>query len=158
MDFIPDQFREVALGTFAQAVCSPAAPSSDWSGVRIKAPQRIIIAAGERPVVPICGYFLVPVLAAMDGPPLAVQVRHVGTKVIVRGTVMEEGSNEPEEPPPPDAPTASRESLAGVSTGGYFNIDAQRYLPGLLAPGVYDVVVTYAGSNSNVLRIEIAGP
>jgi hypothetical protein len=67
----------------------------------------------------------------------------------------EDGANEPEEPPPDDAPELSPESLQGVSTGGYFNIDAQRYLAEPLARGRYEVVVIYAGARSNPVLVEI---
>jgi hypothetical protein len=158
VDFIPETFKDVPLGTYDQTSCSPQAPSSEWSGVIIDTAQRVFPPKGAAPVVPVCGYYLVPVLDAMDGPPLTLHVTRVDTMKILTAEIVEEGENEPEEPPPPDAPVSSRESLKGVYTGGYFNIDAQRYLPHSLEPGRYEVVVSYAGHVSNRVAVEIAAP
>ena len=158
MEFIPDFFKKAPLGTFEESVCSPKAPSSTWSGVIIQAPQRILLEPGETPSVPICGYYLVPAVAAMDGPPFAVHVRPVDSDSVYTGKVIEEGENEPEDPPPPEAPRHSREDLEGVSIGGHFNIDAQRYLRKRLDPGSYEATVTYAGAVSNKVLIEITMP
>ncbi|WP_295384035.1 hypothetical protein [uncultured Thiodictyon sp.] len=158
MDYVPQYFQEVALGTYEQTQCSPAAPSPQWSGVAIVAPERIQPRAREAAIVPVCGYFVVAVLAAMDGPPLTVHVRRVNSKEVLSGEIAEEGANEPVDPPPPEAPRPSRESFAGVTVDGYFNIDAQRYLPARLTPGTYEIATTYAGAKSNVVQVTISAP
>jgi len=148
--------KGVSLGTFEQSPCTPAVPSSDWDGVIISAPRHdITYKAGERPVVPVCGYYLVPVLDAMDGPPLTVHAGRIHSDAVISGVVDEAGENEPLVPPPPGAPRPSRESFEGVSTGGYFTIDAQKYLPTKLSPGSYEVTVSFAGKRSNAVQIEI---
>ncbi len=158
MDFMPEMYTNVVLSTYVEAPCSPEAMPSDWAGVVINAPQQIIPGPGEEPVVPVCGYFRVSVLAAMDGEPMTVHLRRVDTEVEVWGLVADEGPDEPEEPPPADAPKPSREAFEGVYSGGHFNIDAQLYLPTKLLPGVYDVTVTYAGATSNSVRFELKPP
>ncbi len=158
MDFIPETFKDVPLGTYEQCACSPQEPSSEWSGVIITAPQRIALKDEETPVVPVCGYFLVPAVDAMDGPPLAIHVTRVETMKIMTADIVEEAVNEPEIPRPADAPVASREDLKDVYTGGYFNVDAQRYMPSTLEPGRYEVVVSYAGAVSNRVAVEIVEP
>lgn len=159
MDYFPDVYKEVTPGTYQQAACSPTAPSPDWSGVIIAAPERVVPASGEKPVVVVCGYFVVPVLDAQDTPAMIVRVRRTDDPdFVLSGEVVEEGENEPVEPPPADAPRASREELKGVETGGYFNVDVQRYVTIPLLPGTYDVDVSYAGKRSNTVRIEIAPP
>lgn len=155
MELIPDDFAQVPFGTFNESACSPKAPTGNWSGVRIKTPRRIKPAPGETPMLPICGYFLVPVLSAMDDGRMIVELIRAADGKRLRGMLREEGANEPEEPPPDDAPVLSTESLQGVSTGGYFNIDAQRYLAEPLVPGSYEVVVFYAGARSNPVQVEI---
>jgi len=155
MDFTPTVFGNVELGTFQQTACSPAAPAAAWRGIEIAAPRQITITAGERPRVPICGYYLVPALAAIEGSPLTVRLRRLDTGAEIAGVLAEEGDNEPDVPPPEDAPEIGPEDLEGVSTGGYFNIDAQRVLTGELAQGDYEVWVSYAGTESNRLRVRI---
>lgn len=158
MDSIPAYFDAVALGTYEQTACSPAATFPDGTGIAIAAPERILPKPGETLILPICGYFVVAVLAAMDGKPLTVHVRRVDSKETLSGEVVEEGANEPIEPPPADAPRPSREAFEGVSVDGYFNIDAQRLLPQRLTPGSYDVVATYAGMKSNIVQVTVSAP
>jgi hypothetical protein len=158
MEFIPEIYGKIELGTYDKSACSPAAPSPKWSGVVIAGPKQVVLTEGDTPVVPICGYYLVPVLAAMDGPPLCVHVRRTGSDRVMSGAIVEQGANEPEEPPPDNAPSPSRDAFEGVSTGGYFNIDAQRYLEAGLSPGTYDVTVSYAGSESDPVQVEILQP
>lgn len=158
MDYTPEVFMDVDLSTYVESKCSPEAMPSDWAGVVINAPERILPGSGEEPVVPVCGYYRVSVLAAMEGEPMTVHLRRLDTEVETSGLVADEGPDDPEEPPPPDAPTPSREAFEGVYTGGYFNIDAQLYLPNKLHPGLYDVTVTYAGERSNPVRFELGPP
>jgi len=155
MGLIPDDFAKVPLGTFNESACSPAVPSGSWDGVRIDAPRQITLDVGDPVMLPICGYYLVPVLSAMDDSRLIVELTRAADGKLLRGILHEEGENEPDEPPPDDAPELSRESLQGVSTGGYFNIDAQRYLAESLEPDRYAVVVIYAGMRSNPVQVEI---
>lgn len=158
MIFIPDLYQHVPMETYVQAQCSPAPPSSIWRGVIISAPQRIIPDKGENLVIPICGHYVVPVLAAMDGPGLTVHVRRIEAELVLSGLITDQGENEPVVPPPPGAPRPKRESFEGVTTGGYFNIDAQRHLKTRLVPGIYEVTVSYAGMVSNSTQIEIKAP
>lgn len=156
MDYIPELYKKVEVGTYQEAPCSPAIPSSCWSGIIITAPKSIILEENERLVVPVCGYYLVPVLSAMDDDlPLSVHVRLIDSKNVLSGAIIEEGENEPDEPLPDDAPSLSKEDFEDVLTGGYFNIDVQHYLKDKLMPGVYEVVVTYAGVSSNIVQLEI---
>lgn len=158
MDFMPEMYKDVVLSTYVEGACSPGGMPSDWKGVVITAPQRIIPGPGEEPVVPVCGFYRVSVLAAMDGEPMIVHVRPVGAEIEFSGLVADEGPDEPEVPPPGDDPEPSREALEGVYSGGHFNIDAQLYLPNRLIPGAYEVTVTYAGASSNAVLFEIAPP
>lgn len=155
MEFIPDSYKDIPLGTYEENACSPEIPSPTWSGIIISGPQRINLNEDDHPVIPVCGYYLVPVLDAMDGPPMSVHVNRIDSDVILSGEVAEEGDNEPLASPPPNAPRPSREAFEGVSTGGYFNIDAQRYLKPRLIPGSYEVTVSFAGGISNPILIEI---
>ncbi len=153
---VKDGLKNLSLGTFEQSPCSPTIPSSFLDGIIISVPQSdIIIEQGKRAVVPIFGYYLIPVLAAMDGPPLTIQVRPVDGDTVFSGEIVEEGVNEPVEPPPMNAPRPDRDALEGVSTGGYFNIDAQRYLQYNMTPGSYKVIVSFAGLDSNSVLIHI---
>jgi len=158
MDFIPDFYKDIPLGTYDQTPGSPEIPSSTWEGIIISGPERVIPKSGELPILPICGYYLVPVLKAMDGPPLTVHVGRIDSDLSISGEIVEEGGNEPLVPPPPDAPRPSRELFEGVSTGGYFNVDAQKYLQIRLSPGTYQITVSYADATSNPIRIDIAAP
>jgi hypothetical protein len=157
VDFDPIDFGKLDLPTYDEAACSPAEPGPDWSGVVIVAPRRIVLGVGEQPSLPICGYYLVPVLKAMDGDPLALEITHTDSGHVLRARIEEPARNEFEVPPPYDVPALDRDELVGVSTGGYFNIDAQQYLRQPLEPGRLDVVVTYAGSRSNPVRVELVG-
>jgi len=157
VDFDPDYFGKLSLPTYNEAPCSPAEPGPDWQGVVIVAPRRVALGVGEQPSLPICGYFLVPVLKAMDGDPLALEIRHTDTGAVVRARVVEPARNEFEVPPPDDVPELDRDELVGVSSGGYFNIDAQHYLAQPLKPGRLEVVVTYAGARSNPVQVELVG-
>lgn len=158
MLFVPDFYQDIPVGTYEKVQCSPAAPSPSWSGVVISAPKSITLEKGETPVLPVCGYYDVPTLSAMDGPPLSVHLQRVDADFEVSGLIVEPAANEPDEPPPASAPRHTREALKGVFTGGYFNIDALRYLKIIITPGAYELYVSYAGATSNRVRFEITLP
>jgi hypothetical protein len=69
--------------------------------------------------------------------------------------IIEGGAEEPEVPQPEAAPVHDRDDLQDVFTGGYFNIDAQRHLAHRLAPGRYDVTLSYAGFRSDPVSFGI---
>ena len=161
MDYVPELYNEIEVGTRQQSVCSPAAPRSPWQGVIINAPATIIPQLGEPMVIPVCGYYLISVLAIMDGAPLSVRVDLIDSDIYYTGLVQDEDESSEDEPdvaPPDDAPVNSREDLEGVLTGGYFNIDILSYLPHGLFTGTFDVTMSYGGSTSEPVRIVIAEP
>jgi len=156
MNYIPNLFNGAQIESYDKTSCSPAIPTPfDWVGIIIAAPQKIILEKGEKPIIPICGYYLVPVLAAMKGSPLSVHINPIISKNIFSGLVINEGDNEPEIPPPDDPSSFSENDFKDVSTGGYFNINAQRYINNLLPPGNYDIIITFADLTSNTVRVEI---
>jgi len=153
MDFFPEYFANVEPGSFNESVCSPSPPAGD--GVLINAPARITLEPGETVVLPICGQYQVPALVAMQEIPMTVTVQHLESGLTLSGVVLEEGENEPEVPPPDEEEEFDATELQGVSVGGYFNIDAQKYLGAPLAPGSYEVSVSFAGTESRPARVEI---
>ena len=161
MDYVPELYNEIEVGTRQQSVCSPSVPRSPWHGVVINAPERIIPVLGETLVIPVCGYYLISVLAIMDGAPLSIRVDLIDSDIYYTGVVQDNEDNSDDEPdvaPPDDAPVNSREDLEGVLTGGYFNIDLLSYLPHGLFTGTFDVTMSYAGSHSEPVRIVITEP
>ena len=161
MDYIPEVYNEIEVGTRQPSACSPTVPRSPWHGIVINAPEKITPVLGEAMVIPVCGYYLISVLAIMDGSPLSVRVDLIDTDISYTGFIQDDDVNSDDEPdvaPPDDAPVNSREDLEGVLTGGYFNIDITSYLPHGLFTGTFDITMCYAGSNSEPVRIVITEP
>lgn len=157
MDYIPDEFKDVKVGIFEKGICSPDAPSANWKGVIIAAPEIVHLEAGKKPQIPVCGYYLLSVVDMMEAGPIKIILKRTGEKESIIGIVgpTSDMEDDPEEPPPEDAPVHSPEELENVYTGGYFNIDAQKHLEVPLSTGTYELTVEYAKSVSNVVVFKL---
>lgn len=156
----PSFFERVPLGSTAPNPCSPRPPGPNWRGILIQAPSQVRIRPGERigargafAAIPICGYYLLDVLALAKGLPLTLVVTNRASGKVFTGAVVEDDPS-PEEPPPPDTPTDPK-LLVGVATGGYFNPNLLDHVRLAAEPVVYEVQAVWGDARSNVVTIEI---
>ena len=75
MNYTPDEYKDVEIGTVEKGICSPKAPSADWKGIIITAPEIVHMDAGKKPQIPICGYYMLSVADMMNAPKIKIILR-----------------------------------------------------------------------------------
>jgi hypothetical protein len=153
MDFTPPIFAQAPLGSDRESECSPKITDENYRGVAIRMPQRVHIKPGETPRLPICGKYQLPTGPLVTGAVMYLHVRSVDGAIPKPISVaLVEGHAASVAVAPPVNPAI----FAGQISKSFFNVDAQRYLPGKLPPGHYEIRISYGEAMSNVERFEIA--
>ncbi len=157
MDFAPPDFREVPYGSIEASACAPRVDDRRWRGMVIRAPDRILVAHGEKTMLPLCGFYQLPSLPLIQGAVMVVHVRGLTAPIAPESgqVVIDSGENAPDEPAPvkPLDPRAWEHKVSVA----YFHLDGQRYLKQTLPPGRYEAYVSYGQAQSNVVRFEVVG-
>lgn len=160
MEIQPEAFAEVEIGSYEEAACSPARPKGAWSGVIIAAPESVSAGISEPQVIPVCGFYMLPVLTLMDGAKMRVVARRFDPEedtVPIEGIVDDEVEHDDPEPEPEPKQPVDRKVLENMKSGSYFNIDAQKYLPIRLTPGEWDLGIAFGEARSEIVRVRIGG-
>jgi hypothetical protein len=156
MDYTPEFYKDAPLGEIVESVCSPRLPSN-FTGLVVQAPERIALAGDVLAVVVLCGYYQVVASQAVGAPPMEIHVRRQSDGEVTSGQLglSTDDLDEPEIPPPADAPQPSAAALANALVEGWFHVDAQEWVSMYLTAGRFDIVVTYAGARSEPVTVEI---
>lgn len=165
MKLEPSQFADVPLHANRSTACTPEPADPEWRGILIAAPTRVTlepVGDGFIPPapVPICGYFVLDILATRDDGPMRLVLTEAGggaDEPVVRTAHLTPTSRSPRKPPPEPEPV-DPELLEGLASGGYFNPDLTYFLPLRPEPAIYEVQVEFAGFTSNTVTIEVVAP
>jgi hypothetical protein len=161
------RFDDVKLESTSEEPCSPASEDPTFRGIRINAPARVAFHR-DRPEgggfarVPICGYYLLPVVTNPGGRGVMQELRLVAVDVTSReqytGPVAKQRT---ETVPAPVDHRLTDEEAAATAAGGYFNPNLTRHVPLPVRDGLYDVHAELGTRGqpgyvaSNTVRIEI---
>ena len=158
-------FAGVPLGTQAQSVCSPAMGPKD-RGFRVASPRRVALAAALR--IPVCAtYQFGPERSELPGDlwgDVAIVVTDVThNRAWAKRLRPDELGPPPARPEPPKAASSGGpEEFPNAPTKrpardfGFINLDAGKVLRLPPEPGIYYIHLTYAGYQSNAVRVEAA--
>ena len=158
-------FDTIRLGTQAPSACSPVM-GRDERGFRIAAPRRVALAAAAR--IPVCATYQfgrerrdLPGDLWGDVVIVAVDVTHNRAWAMrLRPAELGEPPPEPEEgdAPPTRAPEEfpNAPMKGGAREFGHINLDAGKVLRLPAQPAIYYIHLTYAGYQSNTVRVAAA--
>lgn len=156
MDYVPEIFQHAPIGQIVESACSPVM-TSEFMGLTIAAPDKIVLSGAQIAIVPLCGAFQLPAGQVIDADPMVIHVRRLVDGHIVSGMlgVAPDQLDDPDIPVPDDAIPPSAGALANTITTGWFHVDAQQWLDIDLAGGLFEFFVTYAGEKSAKQIVEI---
>jgi len=156
MDTTPEFYKDAPLGETKKSVCSPRLPSN-FTGLVVQAPERIALSGADVAVVVLCGSYQVSSAQAVGTPPMEVHVRRQSDGAVTSGQLglSPDDLDEPEIPPPVNAPQPSTAALANTLVEGWFHVDAQKWVTMSLTAGRFDISVTYGGARSEPVTVEI---
>lgn len=153
-----ERFEHVPFGSGARNGCSPAEPALPWHGLVMQAPTQVGYRKG-RPAnggfasIPICGFYRIGMEHLLDGRPLMLVAVNLKDHARYSGPMIDPEPGQIE--PKPGARPLDPESVKGMSTGGYFNVNLTRYVALPEADAVYQVHAEYGGSVSNPVQIAV---
>lgn len=144
-------FAEVPIGSSEHLACSPTQPTDvRWRGILIRGPRRVSLG---RPVVPLCGLYMLDLVELMKSGAMKVIATDVRTRQVYSGDVLDEDPSP--EAPPPDRTPLRPEDVAGMAQGSHFTIDVMKRarLPAVAA--TYEVTIAYGGAQAEAVTIEV---
>lgn len=156
MEFVPKIFEEVSLDSFEQSVCSPPDQESEWEGVVISIPERIIFTKeldNAKKSLPLCGYSMNNYSDLSSSPETIVIIRKHNSDFSKQ--VILESQETIHADPDPDEEPINLADMEGMVYGGYFNYNLFSYMDFPLGQGTYDITIQYAGKKSNTSTVEI---
>ena len=152
-------FKNVTLNTFQPTTCSPPQPDPSWRGVVIQAPAKVgfkrgkPFAEGAFARIPVCGVYRLNVPFPIVEDVIEIVAKDKKTGKVYSG-IVSEVDDSPEELPPP-APPLTKEQVAGLASGRYFNPNLANFVELPHEPAVYEVHVKVRDARSNTVTIEL---
>ena len=163
-----EMFKKVELDSRMPNPCSPEEPSPLFLGILINAPSRVFFKKGEKvedgsafAIIPICGLYMLQMSRILKYINVIEAMRLVAvdkeTNWEFFGRVAEPIPGAPKQ----KYPALSREEVANMVSGGYFNPNLAERVPLPEKSGKYDVHVELGERDSddfiqsNVVTIEI---
>lgn len=156
-------FEKVPLNSTEPNDCSPQAPSDPWTGIVIKAPQRIFFQPGlfdpgknedgHPLLVPVCGFYRLAMTSLIDGKPLTLVAVSLIDNTRYSGPMLDEDDGLME--PTPESQPVDLHTLNNMKIASYFNANLARDVKIPAKEGSWLVHAEYGGSASNSVRIEV---
>jgi hypothetical protein len=162
MKIEPKKYENVPINTTEQNNCSPREPMDlDWRGILINAPTKVYFKKdeivddfGAFVQVPVCGYYLLEAEKSDSNENMKIIARNIKNNIKYEGLIFILDYS-PEEPPPFDELSFSKEELEGISVGSYFNYNIINFVDLPVEEAKYEVWVNLNNIESNKVIIEL---
>jgi len=179
IQFIPKEFHEVKLGYYEGMpnVCTPLGGADlgymcPNNKIFINIPQKIICKDGVKPVIPVCGTYMITnrrKTKYAHSPARMLNIRRVGDDVwysaaitnldpgIVIPSFVSKREKKRIEREIQEAQKYSDEELDADTDagGGDINVDLMDYVKIPITSGVYEIYMAFSGLESNRMQVEI---
>lgn len=152
-------FLNVPLNRYEKNACSPAKPDNPgWRGIIIQAPAKVAFKRGIKvgnafAAIPICGIYQADVPFPLEPDVLRIIVTDKRNGKVYSGPIVELDPSP--SLPDPDPVQLTKEQVAGLASGRYFNPNVADFVDLPIEPNVYEVMIELRGLHSNIVVIEL---